>query len=112
LRLVLFTDYEVFQVLSEVKKTSPESDQLPYWLFPECARLLCSVVKHLINVIFSTGICPASWKRAFVTPIPKINQPTAFSYFKTYICDLSRLLERLNVRKFILPALPKTLCYD
>ena len=28
--LVLFTEYEVFQVLSEVKKTSPGSDQLPY----------------------------------------------------------------------------------
>ena len=34
---LLFTEYEVFQVLSEIKKTSPGSDQLPYWLFWKCA---------------------------------------------------------------------------
>jgi hypothetical protein len=108
---VLFIEYEVFQVLSEVIKTSPGSDQLPYWLFRECVGLLSPVVKHLFNIILPTGTCPASWKRAIVTPIPKINQPTALSDLRHiyFTPILSRLFERLIVRKFILPALPKTL---
>jgi hypothetical protein len=74
-----FTEYEVFQVLSEVKKTSPGYDQLPYWLFWERAGLLSPVVEHLFNIILCTGTCPASWKRAIVDPILEINQPTALS---------------------------------
>jgi hypothetical protein len=76
-----------------------------------CWNPIPAVVKYLLNIIISAGIFPASWKRAIVTPIPKISQPTAFSDLRPISVTpmLSRLLELLIVRKFILLPLPKTL---
>jgi hypothetical protein len=72
---VLFYEYEVFKMLTKVKKTAAGVDKLPYWLFRECADSLTPVVTHVFNVILSSGTPPSAWKCAIVTPIPKVSQP-------------------------------------
>jgi hypothetical protein len=47
-------------------------------LFFECAELYSSIVKHLFNIILATGNCPTTLKPAVATPIPAVNQPTAY----------------------------------
>jgi hypothetical protein len=74
----LFNVYEVFNLLSKVKKSSAGADKLPYWLFRKWARVLASVVTHIFNIIPSCGICPAAWKCALVTPGPKVSPPTEY----------------------------------
>jgi hypothetical protein len=56
--LELLNEYDVFQMLSKVKKTSSGYDHLPYWLFRECAGLLSSVIKHLFNNILLATVQP------------------------------------------------------
>ena len=113
-RGVLFYEYEVFKMLTKVKKTAAGVDKLPYWLFRECADSLTPVVTHVFNVILSSGTPPSAWKRAIVTPIPKVSQPKDYQDLRpiSVTSILSRLFERLIVSKFLLPALPKPLFND
>jgi Reverse transcriptase (RNA-dependent DNA polymerase) len=107
-RDVLFNEYEVFNFLSKVKKSLAVVYKIPYWLFCKCAGILASVVTHIFNIILSCGICPAAWKCAVVTPIPKVSPPTEFKDLRPiYVIPiLSQLYEHLIVSKFLLPALP------
>ena len=52
--------------------------------------------------------------RCFVTPIPKVSSPSEFKDLRPISVTpiLSRLFERLIVRKFILPALPMPILSD
>ena len=65
----------------------------------------------LFNLLFNCFIDPATvsaqWKRAFITPIPKVINPTsAVDYRPISITPvLSRILEKRIVRKYIYPAL-------
>lgn len=83
-------------------------------MFRKCAGVLAPVVTHIFNIILSCGICPAAWKCAVVTPIPKVSPPTEFKDLRPISVTpiLSRLFEHLIVNKFLLPALPKPLLND
>ena len=101
-------EYEVFRMLSSVKKTSPGLDGVPYWAYKYCAIELTPVVTHLINVTTSTSSLPPTWLKALVTPVPKKTPPTEISHLRPISVTpiLSRLTERLVVRKYLLPAIP------
>jgi len=65
-------EYEVFLLLTSIKKTSPEPDKLPYWFFRYAAADLTPVITDLIRLTLSNGTPPEAWKRAVVTPVPKV----------------------------------------
>jgi hypothetical protein len=71
----LFYEYEAFKMLIKVEKAAAGVDKLPYWLFRKCAGSLTPVVTHVFNVILSSETPATAWKRAIVTPIPKVGQP-------------------------------------
>ena len=98
-------------MLSNSHKTAAGVDRLPYWLFRNCAGLLSPIITHVFNAIPSSGTPPEVWKRAVVTPIPKINHPTSFKDLRpiSVTSILSRLFEHLIVHKFLIPAIPKQL---
>jgi len=108
------SEYEVFKLLNSVKKTSPGHDCIPYWVFKHCAIELTPVVTLLFNIILQTGTPPSSWKTALVTPIPKTAAVKTFSDLRPISVTpiLSRLVEKLVVRKHIIPALPSDLIAD
>ena len=100
--------YEVYKCLSAVKKTASGPDNTPYWLFKHFAIELTPVVTHIINLTLTTGKPPNLWKRALITPVPKIAHPKELSDFRPISVTplLSRIVERIIVRKFLLPSLP------
>lgn len=101
-------EYEVYKSLSQVKKTSPGPDNIPYWLFKHCAMELTPTITHIINLSLTTGKPPALWKKATITPVPKITNPKELSDFRPISVTplLSRIVERIIVNKYILPILP------
>jgi len=94
--------------------TSPGHDSIPYWVFKHCAMELTPVVTVLFNTILQTGTPPSSWKTALVTPVPKTAEVKTFSDLRPISVTpiLSRLVEKLVVRKYIIPALPADLIAD
>jgi len=57
---------------------------------------------------------PKPWKRAVVTPVPKVTSPQNLSDLRPISVTpiLSRLVEKLIVRKYLTPALPTELLED
>ena len=104
-------EYEVYKCLSAVNKTAsgPDiADNTPYWLFKHLAMELTPVVTHIINLTLTYGRPRYLWKRAIITPVPKIPHPTELSDFCPISVTplLSRIVERVVVKKFLLPFLP------
>ena len=107
-------EYEVYKTLAALKKTSPGFDGVPYWVYKHCAVELAPVITHLINTVVKNGTPPSSWLKALVTPVPKKTPPTDFSDLRPISVTpiMSRVTERLIVRKYLLPALPSDQLLD
>ena len=108
------SEYEIFKLLSSLKKTASGSDGIPYWVFKYCAVQLTPVITKLINNTLNSGRPPTAWKSALVTPIQKTSSVKSFSDLRPISVTpiLSRLVEKLVVRKYIIPALPPELISD
>lgn len=108
------TEYEVYRILSTIKKTSAGPDGLPFWVFKECATQLSPVTTFLLNKSICSGSPPTAWKRAIVTPIPKVSQPKELADMRPISVTpiLSRITERIIVQRFLWPALSKEALLD
>ena len=100
-------EYEVYKCLSAVNKTAsgPDiADNTPYWLIKHLAMELTPVVTHIINLTLTYGRPRYLWKRAIITPVPKIPHPIELSDFCPISVTLllSRIVERIVVNKFLL----------
>ena len=62
-------------------------------------------LKTLFNLSVSWSVVPNQWKTSVITPVAKIPRPTTCSDFRPISVTpiLSRLLEKLVVRKFFYP---------
>ena len=103
-------EFEVQRMLERIKKSSPGTDDLPYWVFQQCSYQLAPVITHIFNLSLSSGKPPMHWKKAVVTPVPKVSNPTAFTDLRPISVTplLSRTLERFIVKNCLLPAIPST----
>ena len=72
----------MWNTLVDVKKTATGPDNLPYWIWKDCAELLTPVVTHVWNLSLSTHTWPDSWKRANVNPLPKVDMPLEDSDYR------------------------------
>ena len=90
-------EYEVFKSLSTISKTSPGPDDTPYWLFKHFAVELTPVITHILNLTLALGKPPTLWKRAVITPVPKVPHPKELSDFRPISVTplLSRITERI-----------------
>jgi hypothetical protein len=73
--ICLFNDYEIFRCLSSVKRTAAGYDNVPLWVFKNCATEVAPVVIHLYNLISTTSAPPSNWLKALVTPFEKMIHP-------------------------------------
>jgi len=80
-------------------------------LYKNCAIELAPVLIHLINKVVNNGTPPSTCLKALVTPVPKKTPPIDFSHLRPISVTpiMSRITERLVVRKYMLPALPSEL---
>ncbi|PFX21813.1 hypothetical protein AWC38_SpisGene13665 [Stylophora pistillata] len=72
----------VWNTLVHVKKTATGPDDLPYWIWKDCAELLTPIITHVWNLSLSTHTWPDSWNRANVNPLPKVNMPIEDSDYR------------------------------
>ena len=95
-------------MLRLMKCSSPGLEGIPSWFFRNCSYEIADVVTHILNLSFTHGVVPQQWKCAVVTPVPKVSKPTAISDFRPISVTplLSRVAERILVRKWLLPAIP------
>jgi hypothetical protein len=105
----LFNEYDIFTCLSTVKRTAAGYDNVPFWVFKNCAIELTPVVTHLYNLILTTSTPPSNWLKALVTPVPKKDKSRDYKDLRPISVTpiLSRLFERLIVRSYVLPLLHK-----
>jgi hypothetical protein len=106
--------YEVEKLLKKMKRSSPGDDNIPRWFFHQCSFEIAETVCHIFNLSFSTGTVPQQWRRAIVTPIPKVPKPVYISSFRPISVTplLSRLAEKLFVRRWLIPAITHDLMDD
>jgi len=100
--------YEIERYLKGIKPTSAGPDCLPRWLLHDCSVELCDVVSHIVSRSVNSGVVPQQWKTAYVTPVQKANNPKTLSDFRpiSVTSILSRLTEKIVVRKWLMPAVP------
>ena len=63
----------MWNCLQHLKKTTMGQDIIPFWSGRDHAEIFSSVIYKIWNVSLKTSKWPSSWKRAHVTPLPKIN---------------------------------------
>jgi hypothetical protein len=68
--LITISEFEVFMSLSQLKKTAPGPDDIPYWVFKECAYELSGIIIQIFNSSLKSGVVPEAWKKAYITPVP------------------------------------------
>ena len=98
-----------------MQKTFPVQIRFPTGFI----NLLCSyelhhVIAHLIKLTITSGKSHNHWKHALVTPVPKVTKPSQLSELRpiSVTSILSRVIERIIVKKYILPSLPQSLHND
>jgi hypothetical protein len=111
---VEFSEIFVERQLRLLKKTSPGSDGLPTWLLKGCSYELAHIVSYILNFSLNKGCLPSSWLTAIVTPVPKVSIPRSFNELRPISVTpiLSRLCERLLVRRWLYPSIPQDLISD
>ena len=100
-----FTEIQIFHLLDHLKPTSAGIDGLPSWFLRIAAPLVSRPLKTLFNLSVSWSVVPNQWKTSVITPVAKTPRPTTCSDFRPISVTpiLSRLLEKLVVRKFFYP---------
>ena len=100
------TEFEVFKLLDTLSPTATGPDDVPSWFLHTAAPIFSKPLTHLINLSLEHGTVPTQWKTAIIHPIPKLANPKTPSDLRpiSVISILSRLTERLVIRKFLTPA--------
>jgi len=99
---------EVELCLRRTKLTAGGCDDIPAWLLRSCSYELADIVTHILNCSFAMGSIPSSWRKALVTPVPKVSKPTSISEYRpvSVTPHISRIAEQIMVRRWLQPALP------
>ena len=108
------SDYEIFNKLDTLRPTATGLDNLPAWFLRLAAPVLCGPIADLINLSLMTSTVPGQWKQARIRPVPKTPTPKQAADYRPISVTpvLTRLTERIVVRRYIYPTLsspPSTL---
>ena len=94
--LPLLAEEEVMKMIKDAKKPKSmvQGDLFPT-LFNAAAVYLKAPVTSIFNDIITTAIWPVSWKREYVTVIPKKGMPESFADLRNISCTplLSKIFE-------------------
>ena len=104
------SEYEIAMRLNKLKKTAPGSDDIPYWVFKECSFQLSPVITLIINLSLGLGVVPGAWKKAYISPVPKVKNASEYSGFAdlrpiSVTPILSRFVEKIVVAKYLWPSM-------
>ena len=102
-----FEEMDIFLKLDRLMPTATGVDGIPAWFLRLMAPFLALPIAGLFNLSIRNSIVPNQWKAACIIPVPKIANPAKASDFRpiSIVPVLSRIMERMIVRKFIYPSL-------
>jgi len=105
------SDFEVFRILDTLRPTATGLDKLPAWFLRLAAPVFCGPIADLINLSLLTSTVPKQWKQARIRPVPKTPRPQQVSDYRPISITpvLSRITERIVVRRYIYPTLSSPL---
>ena len=72
-----FSESEVFYILDHLQPTATGLDRIPAWFLRLIAPVFSAPIAQLFNRSIDTATVPAQWKRAFITPIVEVLNPTS-----------------------------------
>ena len=95
------------EVLREIKSLrsdcSTGPDQIPVKYIKMVAEEIASPLTHIINSCINLEHFPKAWKKARVSPIPKVNDPVTNSDLRgiSILSALSKVYEKLAMRQMV-----------
>ena len=63
-------------------KTATGPDMIPYWIWKYHAEIFAPMIYKIWNLSLKSSTWPSSWKRAHVTPLPKVDVPKDKSEYR------------------------------
>ena len=74
----------------------------------DCASAIAGVVAKIVHFSLTTGVAPAAWRIAVITPVPKHSPITELNDLRPISVTpiLNRIVERLVVKDHIMPFVP------
>ena len=63
--------HTVWKFLSTLKRTAPDPDELPFWIWRDYAYQLAPTISKVFNSSLKKQLVPCLWKLANIIPIPK-----------------------------------------
>jgi hypothetical protein len=93
--------------LDTLKVTASGLDDLPHWFLKLAAPNIALPLSIIFNESLNQFFVPSQWKESVITPVPKIPKPKVLQDFRPISVTpiLSRLFEKVVVRKFLYPIL-------
>ena len=91
------SEEEVIKATKSLKSMSVGVDQINSFVIKSLLSRISTVLVHIVNVSFEHGIFPENWKKAVITPIPKVSIPLSPSDFRpiSLLPALSKIIEKL-----------------
>ncbi|XP_065650523.1 uncharacterized protein LOC136078667 [Hydra vulgaris] len=99
------TPTDVSKIIKALKpKTSP-LDIIPTYILKSCSELFSLIIAHLANLSFKSGVFPASYKVAQITPTPKKSGLAEFDLSNlrpiSNLNTISKILEKLALSRLL-----------
>ena len=94
-------------LLDRLCATSQGPDEIPYWFLKAMAPALAKPLTFIYNLSVSQSSVPSQWKKAIISPLPKIPIPLTCADFRPISLTpiLSRLLDKIIIGSYIYPAI-------
>jgi len=99
-------EQEVFHILDRLHHTAEGYDGLPAWMLRLAAPVYARIIALLINRSVLASHVPRQWKIAIISPVAKIPQSDNPADYRPISITpvISRVVEKLLVRRYIYPA--------
>ena len=97
------TELDVVKVVKTIKSMSVGLDNINIFVIKSLINRISSILEHIVNVSFATGVFPARWKKAIIKPIPKVPIPLSPSEYRpiSLLPALSKIIEKLANKQIV-----------
>ena len=91
------SEHDITKVVKSLKSMSVGVDEINSFVIKSLVPRINTILVHIVNVSFEHGIFPENWKKAVITPIPKVSIPLSPSDFRpiSLLPTLSKIIEKL-----------------
>lgn len=93
----IITPDSVSKILLNIKTNANGCDGINMNILHLCCPFLIPHITHIVNCCLSESVFPSIWKKAIVTPLPKISNPTELAHLRSIsiLPTLSKILEKV-----------------